>query len=327
MKESRVALDVITIGALNVDLLITGSAPTDLAELTQWIGPSQVTITAAGANGYATLALAKLGLRTGVVGILADDVWSDLVERELEQTGVDVSHITRQPQTLSGIGIYVLLFGSKKRPLTYRFPTHVPWSYPLASADRDFLLSGRHIHCAGYLHFPDMWNGDLAQLYQEAQARGVTTSFDPQSMLTDYEGAWIEPLREILKYTDLLLVNDQEASRLADHIDLITAARVLQQAGPRIVVIKNGPDGTVVYSEERLFVQPAIAVPEEEIVDAVGAGDAFDAAFVAACLWGWPLERGAKFASVAAASSLRGVGAVSSLASREELERRLDDNP
>ena len=320
------ALDVITIGALNVDLLMTGSAPTDLAELTQWIGPSQVMITAAGSNGYATLALAKLGLRIGVVGVLADDVWGDLVEREMEQAGVDVSHITRQPQTLSGIGIYVLLFGSKKRPLTYRFPTHVPWSNPLAPTDRDFLLSGRHIHCAGYLHFPEMWNDDLAQLYQAAQARGLTTSFDPQSMLINYSGAWIEPVREILKYTDLLLVNEQEASRLADHVDLITAARVLQRAGPRRVVIKNGPYGTVVCCKERSFVQPAIVVPEEEIVDTVGAGDAFDAAFVAAFLWDWPLERCARFASVAAASSLRGVGAVSSLASREELERQLDDD-
>ena len=125
-------LDVVTVGSLNVDLLISGNAPVDLAELTQWIGPSDVTITAAGSNGYATLAFAKLGLRTGVVCMLADDVLGDVVLQEMVRAGVDVSHIARQPHTQSGIGIYLLLFGSKKRPLTYRYP----YPFPLAQSLR-----------------------------------------------------------------------------------------------------------------------------------------------------------------------------------------------
>ena len=317
-------IDVVTIGLLNVDLFITGSAPAALDELTQWIGPSDVTVTAAGSNGYATLAFARLGLRTGVVAVLADDALGDVVYQEMVQGGVDVSHVTRQAHTRSGIGIYLLLFGSKKRPLTYRYPTHFPWPNPLGQADQDFLLSSRHIHCAGYLHHREMWNDDLAKLYRTARARSLTTSFDPQSVLIPYDGAWIDPVREILKYTDLLLVDAREASRLAASDDLITTARVLLQAGPRIVAIKNGSYGTLVCTWERSFRQPVIVVPEEEIVDSVGAGDAFDAAFVSGFLWGWPIERCARFAVAAAASSLRGAGAVSSLASREELERQLD---
>ena len=316
--------DVITVGPLNVDLLISGQAPTDLAELTQWIGPSSVTVTAAGSNGYATLAFAKLGLRTGVVCVLADDVWGDVVLQEMVRAGVDVSHVARQPQTQAGIGIYLLLFGSKKRPLTYRYPTHFPWPNPLAQADVEYLLSGRHIHCAGYLHYHEMWNDDLAQLYRAAQARGLTTSFDPQGILIPYAGAWLEPVREILKYTDLLLVDAYEAARLTLSDEVIAAAFVLQQAGPRIVAIKNGAQGTFVCSREQSFLQPASVVPEAEIVDTVGAGDTFDAAFVTAYLAGWPLERCARFASAAAASSLRGAGAVTSLASRKELERQLN---
>src|SRR5512137_2898321 len=222
-------VDVVTIGLLNVDLLITGSAPTALDELTQWTGPSDVTLTAAGSNGYATLAFARLGLRTGVVAVLADDALGDLVYQELVQGGVDVSHVTRQPHTRSGIGIYLLLFGNKKRPLTYRYPTHFPWPNPLGQADQDFLLSGRHIHCAGYLQHREMWNDDLAKLYQTARARCLTTSFDPQSVLIPYDGAWIDPVREILKYTDVLLVDAREASRLAASDDLMTTALVLQQ--------------------------------------------------------------------------------------------------
>jgi sugar/nucleoside kinase (ribokinase family) len=316
-------LDVVTVGSLNIDLLITGSPPNDPVELANWIGPSKVAVTPAGSNGYATLAFAKLGLRTGVVAVLADDALGDVVFQEMLRAGVDVSHIARQPHTQSGIGIYLLLFGNRKRPMTYRYPTHFPWPNPLSQADQEFLLSGRHIHCAGYLHHTEMWNDDLAKLYQSAQARGLTTSFDPQSVLARYDGAWIDPVHEILKYTDLLLVDAYEASHLVASDDLITAALVLQQAGPRIVVIKNGSRGTLVCTRERSFQQPVFVVPEEEIVDTVGAGDTFDAAFASALLWGWPIERCAIFASAAAASTLRGAGGVSSLASREELERQL----
>jgi sugar/nucleoside kinase (ribokinase family) len=55
------------------------------------------------------------------------------------------------------------------------------------------------------------------------------------------------------------------------------------------VVIKNGLYGAFVCLRERSFGQPAVVVPEEEIVDSVGAGDTFDAAFVSA-FWLWSCE-------------------------------------
>jgi sugar/nucleoside kinase (ribokinase family) len=317
-------IDVVTIGPLNIDLLLHGQAPTAVAELQQWVGPSEVTLTAAGSSGYAALAFAKLGLRTGVVSTLADDVLGDLVLQEMFRAGVDVSHIARQPQTQSGLGIYLLLFGSQKRPLTYRYPTHVPWPTPLGESDREYLLNGRHIHCAGYLHYREMWNPDVAQLYRAARARGLTTSFDPQGMLAQYEGAWLDPVREILQYTDILLVDAHEAVHLTLSEDMRAAAVSLQQAGPRVVVIKNGAHDTLVYLPDRSFWQPAVTVPDAEIVDTVGAGDTYDAAFVAAFLSDWPLERCARFAALASASSLRGAGGIASLASRAELERLLN---
>jgi len=317
------SLDVVTLGPLNVDLLITGTAPTNLDELTQWTGPSQVTLTMAGSTGYPTLALAKLGLKVGVVTVLADDVFGDLVYQSVREAGVEVSHIQRQPNTLSGIGIYLLLFGNKKRPQTYRLPTHQPWPRRLSQSDREYLLSGRHVHCGGYLHFPEMWNDDLAEVFRLAHERGLSTSLDPQSLLYPYDGSWLDPLREVLRYTDLLLLDAHEARRIAQRDDLSEAARTLKQTGPHLVAIKDGVAGTVICADDRMFREPAAVVPEDEIVETVGAGDTFDAALIAAQLAGWPIERCARFAALAAASSVRGPGAVSSLSSWEELERAL----
>jgi len=318
------SLDVVTLGPLNVDLLITGNAPTDLIDLTQWMGPSQVNLTAAGSNGYATLALAKLGLKTGVVATLADDVFGDMIFRAISQAGVEVSHVRRQADTLSGIGIYLLLFGSKKRPLTYRLPTHHPWPLRLSQADRDYLLSGRHIHCGGYLHFPEMWNDDLAEVFRLAHERGLSTSLDPQGLLHPYEGSWLGPIRAALGNTDLLLLDAREARRITEIDDLPAAAAALKNSGARIVAIKDGAAGTLICTADRTFRQPAVIVPDDEIVETVGAGDTFDAALIAAFLAGWPIERCARFAALASATSVRGAGAVTSLSSWEELERALE---
>ena len=318
-------LDVVTLGPINIDLLINGEAPVELEQLMQWIGPAQVTVAAAGSNGYVTLALAKLGLRVGVVSVLADDALGDLILRELRQAEVDVSQVVREAGTLSGIGIYMLLFGSKKRPLTYRLPTHAPWPRRFDQEIRAYLLSGQQLHCSGYLHFAEMWDDQLAEVFHAAQAQGITTSLDPQGVLGPYAGEWMAPLREVLHHTDVLMLDAVEAYQLTHRDDLSMAAKVLHQAGPRLVVIKNGSDGIVVCEAGHVLRQAAVAVPEEEIVETVGAGDTFDAGLLTGIANHWSLERCLRFASLAAASSLRGAGAVSSLASRAELERALEE--
>ncbi|HKZ85204.1 MAG TPA: carbohydrate kinase family protein [Anaerolineae bacterium] len=316
-------LDVVVIGPLNVDLLITGSAPTDMDELTRWAGPSNVMLAAAGSAGYIVQDLVRLDLRAGVVSVLADDPFGDAVLRVLRESGVDAARAAREPETLSGIGIYMLLFGSKKRPLTYRLPTHRPWPVAFAPGDLDYVFGARHLHCAGYLHFPDMWSDRMADLFRQAKARGLSTSLDPQFVLFPVDTPWMEPLVDLLRFTDLLMLDEDEARQVAQTDDLRVAARVLRDAGPPVVVIKRGAQGSLVHTGERTFEQAAVTVPEEEIVETIGAGDAFDAGLIVGHLAGWPIERSAQFATLAAASTLRGSGGTQSLASRAELERAL----
>ena len=316
-------LDVVTIGPLNVDLLITGHAPTNMDELTHWAGPSHVRLAAAGSDGYVTQDLAHLGLKTGIVSTLAGDPFGDAVYRIMREAGVDVSHIQREAGKISGIGIYMLLFGSKKRPLTYRLPDHRPWPRELSPSDRDYLLGARHIHCAGYLHYPDMWTDQMAGLFRTARSRGVTTSLDPQFVLFPIDTPWMEPLVDLLKVTDVLMLDEDEARKIAQIDDLRAAALMLHEAGPHAVVVKRGAQGSLVHAGDRVFDQAAVAVPEAEIVESIGAGDAFDAGLIVGHVSGWPVERSVRFATLAAASTLRGAGGTDSLASRAELERAL----
>lgn len=317
-------LDVTVVGPLNVDLLITGHAPANLDELTHWAGPSKVMLSAAGSAGYVTQDLAHLGLTTGIISTLADDPFGDAIHRVLREACVEVSHVRREPGALSGIGIYMLLFGSKKRPLTYRLPNHKPWPPAFSSADLEYVLGARHIHCAGYLHYPDMWTNQMVDVFGGAKARGLTTSLDPQFVLFPVTTPWMEPLVDLLKVTDLLILDEDEARQIAQTRDLDIAAQVLREAGASTVVIKRGAQGSLIHTREQRFEQPSVAVPEDEIVESIGAGDAFDAGLIAGHLAGWSIERSTRFATLAAASTLRGSGGAESLAPRADLEHALD---
>ena len=312
--------DIGVIGPLNVDLLIRGQAPIDLDELTRWSGPSDVTLCSAGSAGYIAQDLARFGLKTSLVSTLADDPFGDAILRILNEGGLITDQINRQPGTLSGIGIYMLLFGSKKRPLTYRLPTHLPWPKPFTGEQKSFLLENhRHIHCAGYLHFPDMWDDEMGALFRDAKSRGLSTSLDPQFVLFPVSTPWMDPLKELLKYTDTLLLDEDEARQITLEKDLNKAFAIFQSLPPKITVVKRGARGSVLIHRKELYELPAVKVPEEEIVDAIGAGDAFDTGIIYALLQGWPVEKCQKFATFAAASTLKGSGGTLSLSTVEEL--------
>jgi len=317
--------DVGLIGPLNVDLLIRGLAPARLEEIIEWSGPSMVTLCAAGSAGYIAQDLTRFGLRTSLFSTLADDLFGDAILRILTERGLNCQAIDRQLHSLSGIGIYMLLFGSKKRPLTYRMPTHLPWPKPFPKAQKEFLLEDhRHVHCAGYLHFPDMWSGEMASLFKDAKAKGISTSLDPQFVLFSVSTPWMEPLRELLQFTDYLFLDETEACTIALQKDIWAAVKTFQSLDPVVTVIKRGGLGSILIQREKIYDLPAARVPEDEIIDSIGAGDAFDTGMVYGLLQGWEAERSQQFATHAAASTLKGSGGTETLATVQELTEEMN---
>lgn len=104
----------------------------------------------------------------------------------------------------------------------------------------------------------------------------------PELVACDTMNFWIEGSRDallkLLPRVDILMVNDAEARQLADHPNLLHAARWIQERGPRWVVIKKGEHGAMLYDEQRIFFVPGY--PLESVFDPTGAGDAFAGGFM-----------------------------------------------
>lgn len=298
--------DVSVIGALNADLIVRGDAPLDFDALQSWSSAAQIDLLPGGSVGYTVSAFARMALQTCVSSCIADDAFGAMVADSLRDLGVDVSMVQRVPGSVSGLAVYMLLFGSRKRPLVYRLPTHPFWQTSYTPADVDRLLDARALHLGGYLHFEDAWHGEAVDLFHEAQQRGVITSLDPQFPVADMGGAWLPALDDLLPSVDYLFCDDDEALRLTGETDLNTAAETLLRAGVRTVVVKRGARGSTVYKDQDSLDQPQIDVGE--LVDTIGAGDVYNAGFLYGVLQGWDLSRSARFASLAAGFSASSVG-------------------
>lgn len=260
------------------------------------------------------MVLQRLGLKTGIFSIVADDALGDAIRRELRDAGLDLTRLRAAPAEKSSIAIYMLLFGSKKRPLTGRPVLHQPWPSPLTADDQAYLARARLIHIAGYLHYPQMWNDEIPELLRAARARGQMVSLDPQFPLYPMEGRWMPGVERLLPHLDVLLVDQEEALHITGDASIDQAGQTLLGAGARLVIVKRGAEGASCFTPDgRHFDEPALPVPESEIADTIGAGDAFDGGVLAALLRGRSPAEAVKIGTRVAALSLRDHGAANGL--------------
>ena len=104
----------------------------------------------------------------------------------------------------------------------------------------------------------------------------------PKVVACDTMNFWISgkpaELKKTLEHVDVLLLNDAEARELSGEWNIVKAARRIRAMGPRILIIKKGEHGVLMFGETSCFAAPAY--PLEEVFDPTGAGDTFGGGFV-----------------------------------------------
>lgn len=166
----------------------------------------------------------------------------------------------------------------------------------------ELLARTRHVHAASFFLMPRL-AGALAGVFARARGLGATTSLDTND---DPSGRWDpELLDPVLTVTDQVLPNAAEARALTGVAKGVAeAAAALARRGP-LVVVKNGAEGALAHDGTRVTTAPALPV---EPLDTVGAGDSFDAGFVAAVLRGLGLADALAVAAACGSLSTRGRG-------------------
>jgi len=140
----------------------------------------------------------------------------------------------------------------------------------------------------------------------------VGVSMDPGEI---YATKGLDKIRPLIERCHILFLTEKEIAMLT-HSDLSDGAKSLMEIGPSILICKRGTKGSLVFSREKDLEVPAIAV---EVVDNTGAGDVYNAGFLAGLFLGKSLEESAFFATKVAAKSVTGYGR-DQYPNREDLE-------
>lgn len=128
---------------------------------------------------------------------------------------------------------------------------------------------------------PDEWKNEefvfLANIDPDLQRTVIGAINKPRLIACDTMNFWIQGKKESLLKTirevDLLTINEGEARLLTEESNLLKASKKIRESGPKILAIKQGEYGALLFNGDDLFSAPGL--PLEEIRDPTGAGDSF----------------------------------------------------
>ncbi|MFH8408592.1 carbohydrate kinase family protein [Streptomyces sp. NPDC018019] len=301
--------DLLVIGDVNPDVVV-GPVPRapEFGQREQLVASGR--LLTGGSAAITACGAARLGLRVAFAGRVGDDAAGAFVRTALAERGVDVSALVTDPELPTPLTT-VLTHGSDRAILTA--PGCLAATGPQDVPDR--LLAGcRHVHAGSFFLMPRLARS-LGEVFARARGHGAATSLDTND---DPAQRW-DPglLGPVLKSTDILLPNAAEARALAGTLTPQTppagppapgagpaAAAALARLGP-LVVVKDGAAGALAH--DGAVLTRTAAVPADP-VDTVGAGDSFDAGFIAAVLHGLDLPAALSFAAACGALSTRAHG-------------------
>jgi sugar/nucleoside kinase (ribokinase family) len=84
---------------------------------------------------------------------------------------------------------------------------------------------------------------------------------------------FLDSLKEVIAKVDMLIINDEEARQLSGEYSIVKAAHKIMAMGPKILAIKKGEHGALLFHGNEMFFAPAL--PLAEVFDPTGAGDTF----------------------------------------------------
>jgi sugar/nucleoside kinase (ribokinase family) len=300
------AFDVLAVGDLNPDLLVTGDVTPRFGQAEQDVSAR---LTLGGSAAIFAAGAARLGLRTAIAATVGDDDLGHATRAMLATRDVDVGVVAVDPSRPTGLSIN-LQRDNDRAILTDRGAIS---ALDVAAAVAAVERGVRHVHLASVFLVPALAKHGGA-LLAAARCAGATVSVDTNF---DPSGAFAAPVW--LRDADVLVPNEAEALALAHggEEDLLAAARDLASGGA-LVAVKRGAAGALAVRGNEVVEVPA---PAATGPDSVGAGDAFDAGLVWALLDERPLAEALGLACACGALSLRAAGGVDGQATLDEALR------
>jgi 5-dehydro-2-deoxygluconokinase len=307
--------EVLTVGRVSVDLYPEqiGVALADVRTFRKMVGGSPTNV---------AVAAARLGRRAAVVTKVGDDPFGDYVRRALAGFGVDASRVGTHA-TLRTPLAFCEVFPPDRFPLLfYRAPKAPDLELEAVDFDGDEVAQAPLFWTTGTgLSDEPSRSATLGALARRGR-RGVTVhDLDYREVFWPSAATAARWNREALAQATVAVGNAEEvAVVLGRELPPEHAAAALLELGPELAVVKLGPDGVLAATPEHTV---RVAALEVDVVNGLGAGDAFGGALCDGLLAGRPLERTLRFANAAGALVASRLGCADDMPTLAEVEELL----
>ncbi|WP_422035850.1 sugar kinase [Reyranella sp.] len=253
------------------------------------------------------IAAARQGASTGYLTSVGQDWMGDAFLDLWQSEGVDASRVTRHPSAPTGVSFVTHSAAGHKFDYLRKNSAASLMTPDMLPAD--YIASARVFHLSAIGQaISDSARETCDAALEIARKAGVKVSYDTNLRLRLWD---LDTAREVIDATiarcDIALPSLDDSQQLTGLKEPEAIAAYYLELGAPLVALKMGADGSLIATRER---QTRIAPHQVEAVDATGAGDTFDGAFLTRLLAGDDPETAARYANVAAALSTTGYGAV-----------------
>jgi sugar/nucleoside kinase (ribokinase family) len=298
------AFDILVPGEINPDLILSGNVIPAFGQVEQLVDSADLAV--GSSSAIFAIGAARLGLKVAFVGVCGADIFGRYMLDELSRGGVDVSGVIIDPVQATGLSVILNRSGGDRAILTHLGAIN---GLRAEQVTQVLLKKARHLHIASYFLQTALQPG-LPDLFQRSHALGLTTSLDTN---WDPSGTW-HGFDELLAQVDVFLPNQNEALAISRANTVDDALEILSLKC-QTVAIKCGREGAKARQGDASAYCAALPV---QVVDTVGAGDSFDAGFLAGWLQGWNLDKTLALATACGSLSSRAVGGTSAQPTLEE---------
>lgn len=218
-----------------------------------------------GAGTFITLASSFFVKEQGIISVVGEDFPKETLET-MKAKGIDIQGIQIKlgEKTFFWSGRYHNDMNSRDTLVTeLNVLEHFNPIVPQAFQGADYLMLG------------NLSPQVQRMVIERMEKRPKLIAMDTMNFWMDIA---LEELKKTMALVDVLIINDEEARQLSGLYSLVKAAKVIRAMGPKIVIIKKGEHGALLFHEENMFYAPAL--PLEDVFDPTGAGDTFAGGFM-----------------------------------------------
>ncbi|MEP0177687.1 MAG: 5-dehydro-2-deoxygluconokinase [Paraglaciecola sp.] len=328
MKDTK-SLDVICLGRASVDLYgqQIGDRLQDISSFSKTLGGSSCNI---------CFGAARLGLKSSMLTRVGDEQFGEFIREELSRAGVDTSHVVTDKERLTALAI--LSIKSKDEfPLLFYRADCADMAIDVDDFDEAYIASSKSLLITG-THFSTPHVDKVARQairYAKANNTKVVLDIDYRPVLWgltrpgDGDNRFViadsvtQHLQSIVPLCDLIVGTEEEVHIAGGTTDTVAALRTIRKLSAATIVLKRGAmgcsifDGDIPASIDDAFFAEGVKV---DILNVLGAGDAFMAGFLRGWLTGKDYQQTCTFANASGALVVSRHGCAPAIPTPEELD-------